>query len=220
MKGRAAMMNHASPNTPPTSSSKILLQEIRSRKDSIQQMNTLFLTLLMFLSPDPNPANLIFWEPGAKITWADFKAKPVKGDKHAAISHCGFNVGYETSDKTMTIVVKAFFDKSKSWVRPDARSENLLAHEQGHFDIAELFARKMRQDLKNADYSDGNFDNTIQSIFQSTMGAYRIYQDSYDEATNFSINHSAQIEWNAQIRNSLDDLEDSKGVEVSVEIGR
>ena len=44
----------------------------------------------------------------------------------------------------------AFFSPSGSWVQPSAKNADLLKHEQGHYDMAELYALRLRKAMSDA----------------------------------------------------------------------
>jgi hypothetical protein len=56
-------------------------------------------------------------------------------------------IGTKDATGRNNFFVTAALDKSRSWVRASvlARSDQVLAHEQVHFDICELIARRLRQ---------------------------------------------------------------------------
>ncbi|MDJ1498351.1 DUF922 domain-containing protein [Cytophagaceae bacterium DM2B3-1] len=86
------------------------------------------------------------------------------------------------------------FLKKQSWTL-DTVSESLLRHEQGHFDIAELYARKIRQTIdslhKKAVKDPKVYANIIQSFFKerSRVGAI------YDRETSHGTDIVEQKRW-------------------------
>jgi predicted secreted Zn-dependent protease len=46
--------------------------------------------------------------------------------------------------------VEVEFYANSSWVKAGRKSAELLSHEQGHFDITELYARRMRRAIRDA----------------------------------------------------------------------
>ena len=46
---------------------------------------------------------------------------------------------------TLDVDAAAFFSPSGSWVQPSTKNADLLKHEQGHYDMAELYALRLRQ---------------------------------------------------------------------------
>ena len=89
------------------------------------------------------PNEVLEWNEFYHLQWDDFagaRPKNAAGDAGTAvqIKATPFLVGEEVNYD-----VKALFIRSKSWSA--AKSDALLAHERLHFDIAELYARKIRQ---------------------------------------------------------------------------
>jgi len=86
------------------------------------------------------------------LRWSDFQASHnllVSASVGAYTSATIRAVIDENEHGRPTFLVECFFTKKESWVRDSCAEHNqaLLAHEQLHFDIAELFARKIRQKL-------------------------------------------------------------------------
>ena len=94
----------------------------------------------------------------------------------------------------MSFEVSANFNKNTSWCRKEYQSETLLKHEQLHFDIAELFARKLKLAFSNYSYSR-NYQNEILEIFEEKKLEYHAMQRRYDEETEHSLNMFKQKEW-------------------------
>lgn len=107
--------------------------------------------------PKPSPPaalRVICWQEGVKLRWKDFEAGPAA----AVASLLDVRVGacsatevavlpYTDARGKGTFLVESFFVKNRSWVRDSTSVFNrvALAHEQVHFDINELFARKVRR---------------------------------------------------------------------------
>jgi hypothetical protein len=56
----------------------------------------------------------------------------------------------------LDIDVAAFFSPSGSWVKPEGKTPELLRHEQGHFDMAELYALRLRKAILDAKIGCGD----------------------------------------------------------------
>ena len=107
--------------------------------------------------PKPRPPatlGVICWQEGVKLRWKDFEA----GSAVAMASLLDVRVGACSATEVAVLpctdawgkgnfLVESFFVKSRSWVRDFASVFNrvVLAHEQVHFNINELFARKVRR---------------------------------------------------------------------------
>lgn len=58
--------------------------------------------------------------------------------------------GGRVSGGLLDIDAAAFFSPSGSWARLDGKTPELLTHEQGHFDMAELYALRLRKAIQDA----------------------------------------------------------------------
>ncbi|WP_177204896.1 hypothetical protein [Hymenobacter arizonensis] len=96
-----------------------------------------------------NPA-VICWQEGLKLRWSDFQAPQNLLPDAGVGAHTGTSIDVRGEVDALgrpAYVVACYFSKKESWVRDSSAEGNhiLLAHEQVHFDLAELFARKIRQ---------------------------------------------------------------------------
>lgn len=93
-----------------------------------------------------NEPTLITWNEFYRLQWFDFKGQP----DSASFADAGTAVRIEAKPyivkRRINYDVNAFFIPGKSWVKDP--SPDLLAHERLHFDIAELYARKIRARIK------------------------------------------------------------------------
>lgn len=108
-----------------------------------------FLFILFSFNLD-NDKNLILWKEDTKLTWDDFQQKPPREGTHAhtlAMAGCQVIYSYNhVKGKVPDFKVQAYFVKDNSWTRTDR--EDILRHEQLHFDITELYARKIRKGIE------------------------------------------------------------------------
>src|SRR5690242_9054287 len=88
----------------------------------------------------------IHWRPTYQLKWNDFKAAPDKSAPFAAQTDCSISYAYTFQNNVFSVSVISYFNRNRSWAKNKTTSDSsLLKHEQGHFNINELFARKMRQ---------------------------------------------------------------------------
>ena len=86
------------------------------------------------------------WPQHPRLTWDDFKASPPKSASYpSAVSDTGFRYQLVRRNGLLDIEAAAFFSPGGSWVKPDGKTPELLRHEQGHFDMAELYALMLRK---------------------------------------------------------------------------
>ena len=155
-------------------------------------------------------ADELKWKADLKLKWTDFKALPDKSSPHAATTFSKLNYSY-TSDENgkQTIKVNCCFIKSKSWKKKEVVNAYILTHEQLHFDITELYARKTRQAMAKYLKENANSENAIAEIKQifSTLFAEKVNFDTqYDLETNHSRNKEKQEEWQIKVKDMMKEL--------------
>ena len=151
--------------------------------------------------------NLIVWSKEKKISWNDFQATAPKLDSHIALSRV--EIQYESSvDKEgkMTMEIRAVFIKDQSWVKQDRKSDNILKHEQYHFNLTEVWARKLRRDVTGKKWNPKTFEKEFNSMFKKHMAQTLKEQLRYDNETNHSQLRDKQTNWEQQIDKELVNL--------------
>lgn len=146
----------------------------------------------------------IEWNKNRKLTWEDFKAtvKPITNANEAALTYCGFSfqTNRVTSFKNARIFVKNTFYCDLSWVRPDQIGEkDLLEHEQGHFDLSEIYARNLRKKLNEKKLTISNLQEEADFIFNEVSKSFMDKQEEYDMKTEHGLNKKQQDIWNSYI---------------------
>jgi hypothetical protein len=98
----------------------------------------------------PDPVNYIPWNSGRKLTIDDFKA-PTRGKPFEAETNSIIKYEYQgsTNEGRVVIKVNAFFYTRKSYFKAEKNRDQVLEHEQGHFDITEWYARKLTKAFKD-----------------------------------------------------------------------
>jgi len=104
-------------------------------------------------------------------------------------------------------------DKSRSWVNTHSLRDEVLSHEQVHFDISEIHARLLRQyfALNNRKSAGRN----PESIYKKYINRLRRMQDDYDRQTNHGNDLYMQMMWEEKIKAMLIDLEQYSGQEMA-----
>ena len=156
-----------------------------------------------------NRRPVIDWQSGLKLKYADFKAdtKDIKG---SAIANTASGFGFSVTDKngeiTGSIYVRFYCDKSwwKSELIPEEKRDYVLAHEQLHFDICELFGRKLYKEILDL-CNFGKLNNrTIKRLHSKLEKQYSNYQDKYDKETEHSTNRVEQFYWSKHVKAELE----------------
>ncbi|MFS4493198.1 hypothetical protein [Maribacter sp. 2308TA10-17] len=155
--------------------------------------------------------SLILWQKERLLTWEDFIKK---GEKPKDI-HLIHQVA-ETVPEMMVFYIKddkgnenpvplCYFQKYSSWsVTSDKET---LEHEQLHFDIMELYTRKLRKKFKellslDAYTTSETFNYWVNKVFLECKNI----QDKYDEEA--LLNYPKQQEWRKCIDKELEELKE------------
>ena len=171
--------------------------------DSTVKPFAIAIFLLLFNAASYGQEDFLTWSKNRPLRWDDFSGRI--NDTSNFEAECFAQVRYSyklNSLKEFTFDVQAIFDKSTSWIKPVNKSNALLKHEQVHFDIAQLYACKLRQAFSSYTYTS-NFAAEILSVFDKLNREYHYMQKMYDEQSNHSLVSAKQKQWEAFIDEEL-----------------
>ena len=177
----------------------------------------LLLTFLLAFTQD-DKKDMILWSADYKLQWTDFMGKPAGSLKAMTWSTIDFSI--KKIDATQLVLeINAYFIKKQSWRQKNFTDDFVLQHEQTHFDIAEVYTRKLRKKLSGEKYKDTKKAMPeIQKIYNETFSELKAYQKKYDEETKHSINKDEQIKWNKKIADELQSLNAYTNPEINITI--
>jgi hypothetical protein len=149
----------------------------------------------------------LLWTDSYKLSWDDFKDQPDPNTDVVAITASGFTFQYSIKTKDNKIVgfasqVQTIFYPEKSWFKPERANDHILSHEQLHFDITELHARKFRKQLSLLVVSE-NLNESLDSLHLQIQKDLKNMQNLYDTETDYSRKIEAQSKWQEQIQVEL-----------------
>ncbi len=160
-----------------------------------------FLSLSIYAQEDE-----VLWTPELKLRWEDFKGKPDPNSRIAAVTASGISYKFSSMERNgyyeVEYTADTFFYPKQSWYQPHMCDDIILSHEQLHFDISELYARKMRKIMDGTRFTE-NVKLEVKEIYRQVLKELAAFQDKYDEETNFSRNREAQLRWNREIKAAL-----------------
>jgi len=162
----------------------------------------LLLSLMAFDQTSPTASeNIIPWSTSRKLVWDDFKASPDGTSSNAALTNAKIVFNYGHNGKILKFSVRCGFDKTKSWAR--IKNDYILEHEQKHFDIAELYARKLYKALTEYQFKEKTVDKDLNAIYQKVMQEHFTTQGEYDSQTDHSLKQEEQKKWDEKIEQEL-----------------
>lgn len=141
------------------------------------------------------------WTGEKRLSWDDFLSNPVRGTDAVASTSTSLGISYQLSDGQLVYHITCTFNKEKSWTL--MKTDYILAHEQGHFDITEIYARKLNKALQDYPFNRRTFKRDINQIYQSIVQEKETFQVTYDASTDHSRRKKEQYEWVDKIDNLL-----------------
>jgi hypothetical protein len=162
--------------------------------------------------------------PYQKLTRQNFKAPVDPKGTGLACSRTGITISwsFETTSRPdnryesiiTDLEYEAYFDEEESWWRLKSDDEELLCHEQGHFDIAELFARELNAKKKEVMESlkgEGSTAEEAEADLERKFSGHKRWvileqqrrHQIYDLATDNNKNPSGQQEWSRRLEEAL-----------------
>lgn len=146
-------------------------------------------------------ASNLEWREYRKLSWEDFQGKPGENAAGDAGTSVQIKAKPYLIKNKVRYDVSVFFNKDKSWKRD--QSPELLAHEQLHFDLAEVFARKIRKKITELNKQDVSnvkaYNQAIQQLLEESNEADR----QYDIETLHGALDQKQAEWAEKIKREL-----------------
>ncbi len=142
-----------------------------------------------------------------ELVWSDFKGKPSPRNKLESAS-TGTTIKLNpihVSEDSVVLEVSNYFICDRSWTITD--SAIVLEHERGHFDISEIYARKMRKQFVESKFNLKTLNNNVQNVFKKYDRELSLRQSKYDLETKHSIDRKMQGVWTKQIQKELMELE-------------
>ena len=161
--------------------------------------------LLPFLSLSQDKGErMLAWDSYRKLEWRDYQGKPDTESDAAASTATYLGFEYKIRNNDFSYKISCYFSIDKSW--GVVKNGYILGHEQGHFDIAEIHARKLNKKMKEYQFDKKSFRSELEKIYNNIQEEKDLMQNSYDIETNYSRNKEKQAEWSKKIENLLADL--------------
>lgn len=156
----------------------------------------------------------IRWSPDYQLQWSDFKGKPEKHTGAVAITASGLSVGLTARTLKNKLIdysatVEAHFYPQQSWYLKDQVDNTVLAHEQLHFDITELYARKLRQRIDQTHFTI-NIKKELETLRKQADKELKETQEQYDLECDYSRIPEAQKQWRVYVNQELKKLDNYK----------
>lgn len=154
---------------------------------------------------------IINWSP-KPLTWANYREisdttviKNISAKKinAKAATTTAITASFQCLGHELHYEVRALFSIKQSWLLKGSKGDSsLLRHEQIHFNITELYARKIRKLLAEYKKPCGK-ENEVQVIIDSLKRAEINENNLYDIESVHNTNKKMQKKWELKIKNDL-----------------
>ncbi len=173
----------------------------------------LFLTIILPFPKTQDTQSIIEWSKERRLKWSDFKGTP--DEEILAYALTAYKIEILPSDVLVDennniqnydlLTVVANFYSNHSWVH--TKSDYLLTHEQLHFDIAALYAYKMKTEFRKLKKQKvANFD-AYTKVYAELWAECRKTQATFDNETNHGQLIEENDRWIKKINEKIDKLE-------------
>ena len=170
-------------------------------------LTILWVCLLAVPSMAQKRTPLLNWEANKPLKWENFKGRPDASDVvHAAVTYAGIALTiekYNPAKGTTTFGARAVFDQQQSWVHPTGKDEGVLAHEQLHFDITEVYARKLQKKLNSLNLNKKRDKEQIIELQEFYNQQQLATQARFDKETLHGLHADKEKMWRNKIQQEL-----------------
>lgn len=148
----------------------------------------------------------IIWHRDRRLKIRDFKGaidnRPGIAATNSTFRYSGkSNAGI---NKPITLQVETVFDTKLSYFKADEDSLFVLSHEQLHFDISEMYARKFVKRVRDEIRLNADLESKLGKIYSEIILELQVEHDRYD--TEVYSDSTKQSAWNRIIKERLEQL--------------
>ena len=151
------------------------------------------------------------WTAARRLAWSDFRGRPPSGGTEGAQTAYSLYYGLRCTRDLFQFHVLAGFLPRDSWVKPTVvanpdESRRTLDHEQTHFDLSEVYARRMRKHFADLFRPCDQPLESWRTVAQKYLRDEASAQDRYDEETRHGLIAARQRTWGADVAQQLKEL--------------
>lgn len=162
-------------------------------------------TFLAALDRDLSRLEAVPWSASRRLTWDDFRGVPLASDpERAAETAYSLFHALGCRGKTFEFRVVAAVLPRQSWVRPSilanaVQNSRTLRHEQTHFDLSEVHARRMRRYFSELRDPCLKSEPELEAQGDRFIREEAAAQRRYDDETSHGRSAPRQAAWDADV---------------------
>ena len=148
------------------------------------------------------------WSARRPLVWSDFQGSPPSEGSEGAKTSYTLYSGWKCRGDVFEFRVIAGFRPQQSWVKAIVLSDSsqrrtILRHEQTHFDLTEVHARRMRSAFRDLVRPCALSDAELSAMAERLSQDEKAEQRRYDAETNHGLLADKQAGWNAAVARRL-----------------
>lgn len=171
-------------------------------------MRKIITVFLCFFMVSVFAQDTIYWNKQRPLAWEDFQAQPMVHEPEAAQATTGVGLAFrfreniEAATWEYQFDVFSYFLPDLSWYKKEYSNYYLLEHEQTHFNISELFARKLKKELSELTPSE-SVGEEAERIYHKMQKEHAKFQNKYDRETKHSLHIEEELLWQKKVKDAL-----------------
>jgi hypothetical protein len=144
-------------------------------------------------------ADSLSWNKNRKLLWSDFMGRPERSPIIGARTYTSIKYKLYYNRTNFKTSVSCTFVKKMSWRQVKGCTDYSLNHEQRHFDISEIYARKLRNAFADYEFHKRSVSRDIDAIFKKVCAEKDSVNSLYDKETLHSLDKEKQAEWDKKL---------------------
>lgn len=165
-------------------------------------------TLDELLREDLTADSAFPWSAARRLRWSDFRGQPPSRGEEGAKTAYALFYAWKCRGEAFEFRVIAAFRPRLSWVKAvivhdSAQSRSALGHEQTHFDLTEMHARKMRQYFNALPDACRKTDQELTAVARRLLQEEKEEQQRYDAQTEHGLHAAQQATWSRDVAKRL-----------------
>jgi hypothetical protein len=144
---------------------------------------------------------------GRELEWTDFNGEVDPGSRWNAYTDWVTSYRFSRPDfaggrARVKLTVQLLLTRN-SWVKPEKKSDALLEHERGHFNIGRVCSEQVERKINSSSFSASNYPKEIDDMYWVEMGKCKELEQRYDMETKHYNDREQQALWNKNIADLL-----------------
>jgi predicted secreted Zn-dependent protease len=144
--------------------------------------------------PKAAELDLIEWNEARPLEWRDYPFRRVRKVGYVAITSVKHSVKGYMRNGLPEFDIKVYFDMKESWTG-DTTDVKLLSHERLHFDIGEIYRRKIETRIIELQVKGEKRAGVYRAEIKNILIQFNKFSNQYDEESGNGRKKEGQLRW-------------------------